>query len=81
MHSTHTLIKGYGELGSHIWDAGIVLSRFLETDVVDAPSSSKKIPFCSGKKCIELGSGIGLTGTVAALVCAHIHESNSKGNE
>jgi predicted nicotinamide N-methyase len=75
--------KGYGELGSHIWDAGVALARYLEIDGVRAgvhqnfgENAEEEVvnnePFVKGRRCIELGSGIGLTGTVAALLGANI---------
>jgi 16S rRNA G527 N7-methylase RsmG len=50
-----------------------VLARYLENDgkgrnvYSETPSF---VPFIHGKTCIELGSGAGLTGIVAAQVCS-----------
>ncbi len=44
--------SGVGELGSHMWDAGFVLARFVDRHL--APQ------LCgSTKRAIELGSGVG----------------------
>ena len=51
----------------------MVLSRYLENDGRGRDIYTKDpsfIPFIRGKTCIELGSGTGLTGVVAAQVCA-----------
>mmetsp|Transcript_14230 Transcript_14230/g.36380 ORF Transcript_14230/g.36380 Transcript_14230/m.36380 type:complete len:247 (-) Transcript_14230:182-922(-) len=49
--------RGYGELGSRVWNACYPLCRFIE--------SEKYLPRWKGKDCIELGSGTGLFGVVA----------------
>ena len=53
--------KGFGELGSHVWDAGLFLARFIESE------QARKL--IRGKKCIELGTGTGIVGIAAAMVC------------
>ena len=45
-----------------LWDGAFLLARYIET------SSSFPAGFWSGKRCIELGSGCGLVGTVAWLL-------------
>jgi len=74
--------KGFGELGSHIWDAGLVLARFLENDGQGRDVYTRNpdfVPFCSGKNCIELGSGTGLTGIVAAQMGAGVTMTDKQG--
>jgi len=51
--------KGFGELGSRIWNGSLVLSRYVE-------QLGEK--FFLGKSALELGSGTGLVGIVVAKV-------------
>ncbi|CAG7903550.1 unnamed protein product [Brassica rapa] len=51
-----------GVTGSVMWDSGVVLGKFLEHSV-----DSKDLSL-EGKKIVELGSGCGLVGCVAALL-------------
>jgi len=51
--------QGVGELGTRVWNGGLVLARYVER-LGEA--------FFRGKSCIELGSGTGLTGIIAATV-------------
>ncbi|KAM3379253.1 protein N-lysine methyltransferase METTL21A [Capsicum galapagoense] len=53
-----------GVTGSVMWDSGVVLGKFLEHSV-----ESGRIHL-QGKKVVELGSGCGLVGCVAALLGA-----------
>ncbi|CAM8940415.1 unnamed protein product [Rhodiola kirilowii] len=53
-----------GVTGSVMWDSGIVLGKFLEHAV------DTKMLTLHGKKVIELGSGCGLVGCIAALLGA-----------
>eukprot|EP01113_Clastostelium_recurvatum_P037231 TRINITY_DN5413_c1_g1_i1.p1 TRINITY_DN5413_c1_g1~~TRINITY_DN5413_c1_g1_i1.p1 ORF type:complete len:240 (-),score=61.27 TRINITY_DN5413_c1_g1_i1:7-726(-) len=69
--------QGHGELGTHIWDAGLVLARYTESFATDGlvhkePGASDFEPYVKGKNVVEVGSGIGLTGIVAGLVGARI---------
>ncbi|KAJ0246447.1 hypothetical protein HA466_0169860 [Hirschfeldia incana] len=48
--------------GSVMWDSGVVLGKFLEHSV------DSKVLSLEGKKIVELGSGCGLVGCVAALL-------------
>jgi predicted nicotinamide N-methyase len=48
-----------GELGTRVWNGGLVLGRYVERLGAD---------FFQGKSCLELGSGTGLTGIIAAKV-------------
>lgn len=54
-----------GVTGAVMWDSGIVLGKFLE-HAVDSGAISLQ-----GKKVVELGSGCGLAGSIAALLGAH----------
>ena len=57
--STDELLKTYGHLlgaGDVVWPAGMALSRLL----AHCPS------FVAGMRCLELGSGLGAVGLVAA---------------
>ncbi|XP_059065121.1 uncharacterized protein LOC131067122 isoform X3 [Cryptomeria japonica] len=51
-----------GVTGGVMWDSGIVLGKFLE-HAVDCDLLNLR-----GKKCVELGSGCGLVGCIAALL-------------
>eukprot|EP01116_Phalansterium_solitarium_P023062 TRINITY_DN7882_c0_g1_i1.p1 TRINITY_DN7882_c0_g1~~TRINITY_DN7882_c0_g1_i1.p1 ORF type:complete len:249 (-),score=5.17 TRINITY_DN7882_c0_g1_i1:75-776(-) len=55
--------KGFGELGSRLWDGGIVLARYIE--------KLGPVVF-EGRKVIELGAGCGLTSLVALLQGADV---------
>ncbi|KAK4567362.1 hypothetical protein RGQ29_003248 [Quercus rubra] len=54
-----------GVTGAVMWDSGVVLAKFLEHAV-----DSGLLVF-QAKKVVELGSGCGLVGCVAALLGAH----------
>ncbi|GAB2293205.1 hypothetical protein Dimus_027413 [Dionaea muscipula] len=55
-----------GVTGAVMWDSGIVLGKFLEHAV-----DSGRLHL-QGKRAIELGSGCGLVGCIAALLGAHV---------
>jgi hypothetical protein len=58
----------------------VVLARYLENDGHGRNIYSQNpsfVPFIRGKTCIELGSGAGLTGIIAAQV----REERDKKNE
>ncbi|KNA13485.1 hypothetical protein SOVF_116560 [Spinacia oleracea] len=55
-----------GVTGSVMWDSGIVLGKFLEHAV-----DSERL-LLQGKKIVELGSGCGLVGCIAALSGAQV---------
>ncbi|GFP95793.1 protein n-lysine methyltransferase mettl21a [Phtheirospermum japonicum] len=55
-----------GVTGSVMWDSGIVLGKFLEHSVESGEISLQ------GKKVVELGSGCGLVGCIAALLGAQV---------
>ncbi|XP_031263000.1 protein N-lysine methyltransferase METTL21A [Pistacia vera] len=55
-----------GVTGSVMWDSGVVLGKFLEQAV------DSGLLFLKGKKIVELGSGCGLVGCIAALLGAQV---------
>ncbi|KAL6548589.1 hypothetical protein OROGR_008534 [Orobanche gracilis] len=55
-----------GVTGSVMWDSGIVMGKFLEHSVELGEVS------LHGKKVVELGSGCGLVGCIAALLGAQV---------
>lgn len=55
-----------GVTGAVMWDSGVVLSKFIEHAV-----DSKRL-ILKGKKVVELGSGCGLVGCVAAILGASV---------
>lgn len=50
-----------GDVGHVVWDAAIVLSKFLDT------AYFKKDRLLEGKVVVELGAGTGIVGIAAAL--------------
>ncbi|KAK8944216.1 hypothetical protein KSP39_PZI008339 [Platanthera zijinensis] len=55
-----------GVTGAVMWDSGVVLAKFIEHAV-----DSKRL-LLKGKKVVELGSGCGLIGCVAAILGASV---------
>ncbi|CAH9118194.1 unnamed protein product [Cuscuta europaea] len=55
-----------GVTGSVMWDSGVVLGKFIEHAVESGEIS------LHGKKVVELGSGCGLVGCIAALLGAQV---------
>lgn len=55
-----------GDVGCVVWDAAIVLAKYLETKYFHDPSSGLNV--WSGKRVLELGSGTGLVGLMAATM-------------
>ncbi|XP_019081628.1 uncharacterized protein LOC100259741 isoform X2 [Vitis vinifera] len=55
-----------GVTGSVMWDSGVVLGKFLEHAV------DSGLLLLQGKKVVELGSGCGLVGCIAALLGAQV---------
>ena len=52
--------KEIGDVSCVVWDASLVLARFLEKRAETNPTSLKNI------KVVELGAGVGCVGIVAA---------------
>ncbi|XP_052182578.1 uncharacterized protein LOC127795140 isoform X2 [Diospyros lotus] len=55
-----------GVTGAVVWDSGVVLGKFLEHAVESGTT------ILQGKKVVELGSGCGLVGSIAALLGAEV---------
>lgn len=55
-----------GVTGAVMWDSGIILGKFLEHSVESG------MIFLQGKNVVELGSGCGLVGCIAALLGARV---------
>lgn len=55
-----------GDVGCVVWDAAIVLSKYLETEQFCSVQSGISTWF--SKNIIELGAGTGLVGLVAATL-------------
>lgn len=51
-----------GDVNCVVWDASLVLAKYLETMCYDKPD------FLSGNKVLELGSGLGIVGLTAATL-------------
>ncbi|CAL8159573.1 unnamed protein product [Prunus armeniaca] len=51
-----------GVTGAVMWDSGVILGKFLEH------ASDSELLLLQGKKVVELGSGCGLVGCIAALL-------------
>ncbi|CAG0889402.1 unnamed protein product [Darwinula stevensoni] len=56
----HIVQKTIGDVGCVVWDAALVLAKYLER------LCSEEKDFLRGKKVLELGAGTGLVGLVAA---------------
>uniref|UniRef100_A0A1D1ZWE0 Protein N-lysine methyltransferase METTL21A n=1 Tax=Auxenochlorella protothecoides TaxID=3075 RepID=A0A1D1ZWE0_AUXPR len=56
-------------LGTTVWDASIVLAKFLEKNARKGEWSTVRV---KGKRCLELGAGMGLAGAAMALMGAHV---------
>jgi len=55
-----------GDVGCVVWDAAIVLSKYLETEQFCSIQSG--VSTWSSKSIIELGAGTGLVGLVASTL-------------
>lgn len=56
-------------MGTTVWDASIVLAKYLEKNARKGELSRNKV---KGKRCIELGAGMGLAGMAFALLGADV---------
>ncbi|XP_062863666.1 protein-lysine methyltransferase METTL21D [Trichomycterus rosablanca] len=59
-----------GDVGCVVWDAAIVLSKYLETEQFNNPLTGYNS--WSSKSVMELGAGTGLVGLMAASLGAHV---------
>ncbi|KAK2826092.1 hypothetical protein Q5P01_020306 [Channa striata] len=59
-----------GDVGCVVWDAAIVLSKYLETKQFYDPSLGTNI--WAGKRVVELGAGTGVVGLMAATLGAQV---------
>ncbi|TNM95458.1 hypothetical protein fugu_016541 [Takifugu bimaculatus] len=59
-----------GDVGCVVWDAAIVLAKYLETKHFHDPSSG--VNAWAGKSVLELGAGTGVVGLMAATMGAHV---------
>lgn len=55
-----------GDVGCVVWDAAIVLAKYLETKHFHDPSSGVNV--WAGKSVLELGAGTGVVGLMAATM-------------
>lgn len=55
-----------GDVGCVVWDAAIVLAKYLETEYFHDPSSGWNV--WAGERVLELGSGTGAVGLMAATL-------------
>nr|XP_020446511.1 protein-lysine methyltransferase METTL21D [Monopterus albus] len=59
-----------GDVGCVVWDAAIVLARYLETKQFYDPSSGVNV--WAGRRVVELGAGTGVVGLMAATLGAQV---------
>ncbi|XP_001604308.2 protein-lysine methyltransferase METTL21D [Nasonia vitripennis] len=59
------LQKKIGDVSCVIWDAALVLAKYLD-------KTSQKNKWLKGKRVLELGAGLGCAGIVAACFGAHV---------
>uniref|UniRef100_UPI0037E92AFA protein N-lysine methyltransferase METTL21D n=1 Tax=Semicossyphus pulcher TaxID=241346 RepID=UPI0037E92AFA len=59
-----------GDVGCVVWDAAIVLSKYLETKQFYNPSSGVNV--WAGRTMLELGAGTGAVGLMAATLGAQV---------
>ncbi|XP_077394458.1 protein N-lysine methyltransferase METTL21D isoform X2 [Festucalex cinctus] len=59
-----------GDVGCVVWDAAIVLAKYLETKQFYDPSSG--VNLWAGQRVVELGAGTGVVGLMAATLGADV---------
>ncbi|XP_073339963.1 protein N-lysine methyltransferase METTL21D [Pagrus major] len=59
-----------GDVGCVVWDAAIVLAKYLETKQFHDPSSGVNV--WAGRRVVELGAGTGAVGLMAATLGAQV---------
>ncbi len=61
-----------GDVGCVVWDAAIVLAKFLENKTffpaASGPGTSDQCSHWRGKRVVDLGSGTGVVGIVAGVL-------------
>lgn len=58
-----------GDVGCVVWDAALVLAKFLENPIhFPPPASSESISFWKGKRVVDIGSGTGVVGLAAGIL-------------
>lgn len=55
-----------GDVGCVVWDAAIVLAKYLETKTFYDPSTG--VNMWAGRRVLELGAGTGVVGLMAATL-------------
>ena len=55
-----------GDVGCVVWDAAIVLAKYMETKQFYDPASG--VNTWAGKEVVELGAGTGVVGLMAAAL-------------
>ncbi|XP_019940358.1 protein N-lysine methyltransferase METTL21D [Paralichthys olivaceus] len=59
-----------GDVGCVVWDAAIVLAKYLETKQFHDPS--RGVDVWAGRRLLELGAGTGVVGLMAATLGAQV---------
>ncbi|XP_037097991.1 protein-lysine methyltransferase METTL21D [Syngnathus acus] len=59
-----------GDVGCVVWDAAIVLAKYLETQQFYDPTSG--VNLWAGRRVVELGAGTGVVGMMAATIGADV---------
>ncbi|XP_062252450.1 protein-lysine methyltransferase METTL21D [Platichthys flesus] len=59
-----------GDVGCVVWDAAIVLAKYLETKQFHDPSAGVNV--WAGRRLLELGAGTGVVGLMAATLGAQV---------
>ncbi|XP_029983437.1 protein N-lysine methyltransferase METTL21D [Sphaeramia orbicularis] len=60
-----------GDVGCVVWDAAIVLAKYLETKQFCDPSTGVNV--WAGRRVVELGAGTGAVGLMAATLGAQVY--------
>uniref|UniRef100_S4RP52 Valosin containing protein lysine (K) methyltransferase n=1 Tax=Petromyzon marinus TaxID=7757 RepID=S4RP52_PETMA len=61
-----------GDVGCVVWDAAIVLAKYLETDAFRLRGGEGERSCLRGRRVLELGAGTGAVGLVAASCGAYV---------
>ena len=57
-----------GDVGCVVWDAALVLAKFLENPIHFPPPSCESLGFWKGKRVIDIGAGTGIVGLAAGVL-------------